>query len=158
MTPSAILNHLRDHLADHAQRRGGKLALAVSVSQGIAQTQDLLVLSPRGFLVLLFWGGDTITGDTDAGVSTQRLHVIIAHNRGLPARPGDNLTQTRDGQSSLLDLVNEFRAACRACRFPDTITAVELEYKGCETVPVEGMALDAYQLNFELLAQIPEAP
>ncbi len=159
LTPADMLISLRDGLESWATANKGKIQIASDPFHAL----DLLLQSPIGFRVVVWWDGDEPSTDIhQAGIVVNRLKVSIGYGRGLAKDPSTGLTTGRAGQKALYALISELRSKVRAIQFSDPtdeISSVWAAYRGTTGVVVpEGIAIDAYDLNFTLESVIAYEP
>lgn len=146
-----MLISLRDGLEAWATANKGKVQIAGDPFHAL----DLLLQSPIGFRVVVWWDGDEPATDIhQAGIVSNRLKVSISYGRGLAKDPSASLVSGRASQKPLYELISDLRSKVRAIEFSnqaDEISSVWAAYRGTTPIVVpEGIAIDAYDLNFTL--------
>jgi hypothetical protein len=65
------------------------------------------------------------------------------------------LIENRVGGKALFDLVEEAREVVRGVRFDEESTEVLPNFLGCRRVELEGLLVDAYQIEVQIGTQLP---
>lgn len=147
-----IFNAIADELEPFAKSNGGVFSRAEDPFQLI----ELLGQGPGMFRVILNDDGDEQAGDSPrSGIVRIRYKITVSHNRGLPVTLGQAVARPVGNTPSLLARVTLIRDFVRQLTFPDGATSGRLDYGGREVVRVEDLPMDAYALNFSILAALP---
>ena len=144
----AILLALEVHVKTWCEANRGK----VSIASDPFNVLEILELSPSGVRVVLFWGGDAPAGDqTEGGVSTNELHAVITHNRGLAKWQGRNVVETSGKREPLFKLLSSLKAHIKRFVMTGEHVADKIAYAGSKPYATPGgLPLDAYDMTFLL--------
>jgi len=151
---AAILRMLRGYLLPWVQSEKGALSLA----RDPWHVLEILAASPVGFRVILSWDGEEAQTDQEvAGIFTQKIKVIVSHNRGLKKQPGENLIIPDAERPALIERVTQVRDKLRGYVFPTGETSGIMNYRFARPfITPMNMPLDAFEMEFQLVVAITD--
>lgn len=152
MTIAECLRRVRDELAEWMLETGGTAEVATDAVHLVT----LLSSKPGAARAAVLFDGEELRGDLDTlGRVDRRFLVVVSRGRGLLLDSGDRLTAVVGaGGKPLFDLVEEAREVVRLIRFDEGTTEVVPRVSGIRRVEMEGMLVDAYQIEFSLGVQL----
>lgn len=121
----------------------------------------LLSLRPGNVRATVLFTAENKRGELEETSMVDRgFAVIISRGRGLTLEPSASLVKGNAGGEPLFDLAESARDVVRGLSFEGDTTEVTPNYTGTEIFAVDGKAIDAYQLNFQIgtLLPVPSAP
>lgn len=153
MTISAQLKQVAAALQTWAVQKGGSAEIAGDPFHLLS----LLQHKPGSVRAAVLFAAETKRGEfEEASMVDRGFTVVISRGRGLAAVPTDSLVKGQGDGQPLFDLVEEARQIIRGLSFSADTTEVTPNYTGCEPFAVDGKAIDAYQLSFQIGTQLPE--
>lgn len=144
-----VISAVHDHLAPWAQAQKGRLVVATDPFNVL----EILATGPRGFVVVLGFGGDEALGEEEQNpLATATVEVTVGYCLGLDIAQGLLLFKAKTDRPSLLGLVSACRAQLLALTFADDGESGRfLAYGGCEPVTLpDGFPLAAYKVRARL--------
>lgn len=156
MTIAEQLNAVNAVLKPWAEDFGGTAEVAGDPFHLFA----MLGLKPGSVRAVVLFAGEVKRGEfEESGIADRNFAVVITRGRGLTLEPGAPLVTGGAGADQpLFALVEQARDLIRAMSFTADETEVTPNYLGCEIFPTpEGRPADAYQLNFSIGVQLPDA-
>lgn len=157
MKIAAQLKQVRDALQLWAAEKGG----TAEIARDPFHLLSLLQIKPGSFRAAVLFASETKRGDLEETSMVDRGYsVILSRGRGLTAKPTDSLVVGQGDGEPLFDLVEQLRELIRGLSFETGTTEVTPNYTGTEIFAVDGKAIDAYQLNFQIgtLLPVPAQP
>lgn len=152
MTTETLYNFIASDLKAFTERMNGIFSRAADPFEVI----ELLGESPGKFRVILMWAGEEPAGESRrSGIVESKFTITVSNNRGLPLMKGANLSLPRGTTTPLMGRVAAVRDHLRVMTLPVEVTSGQLEYLGATPVKYEGAPLDAYELNFNTYAALP---
>jgi hypothetical protein len=143
------LRSLRDLLAAWARDYGGTAEIAGDAAHLFA----MLAQTPGGVRACLWPVSEEIQGAPEGGRVLRKFWVVLSRGRGFALSPSDSLVSGTAAADPLFDLVGDCREVLRGVALDDE----QIEYTGWQpfSLPTDRY-VDAYQLQFQVGAQIPE--
>lgn len=119
----------------------------------------LLSLKPGNVRATVLFTTETKRGEhEEASMVDRSFAVIISRGRGMTLEPSASLVKGNAGGQPLFGLVESARDVVRGLSFASETTEVTPNYTGTEIFAVDGKAIDAYQLNFQIGTILPVPP
>lgn len=152
LTTFGLLKLIEADLRSWVPTQGGDL----SVSKDQAHVFELLKLQPGQFRCILGHSGQDPAGNHPDRTTafTEKIEVIVSHNRGLPLLHGQHIAWDSD-QAPLVEHATEVRDRLLSYRLPLTADDDQLQYLGMQTITVNDQPLDAYLLSFSIDLLMP---
>lgn len=119
-----------------------------------------LSLKPGAIRLAVMFNGEIPRGDIEELGRVDRSYLIgISRGRGLSLQQSDSLIRDTGAGDPMFDSLEQIRETVLAAVFnaesgfgaPENIPY----YRGLKRIEIEGMLLDAYQLEIQVAAQIP---
>lgn len=141
----AIKNDL-DAYADEQEQK-----VRVSVAGDPLNVLESLITGPAGYMVVLHWAGDQMTGRHQDPKSANQIEVVVGYNLGLRMPLEEAIWKTTEKRPSLLKLVGDVRSWLLTLQFPEDETDQFFTYQGTETVVTpSGIPLAAYRIRVSI--------
>jgi hypothetical protein len=123
----------------------------------------LLTLRPGAFRVCVMFSTEDLPYDPEAGLVIRSFTVVVSCGKSFAIDKSSGLISGTAGGKALYDVLEECRDRIRVMQFTPgeaTRPAANAElvpaYGGCKTFDFQGaQILDAYQLSFNLVTQLP---
>jgi hypothetical protein len=133
------------------------LAGAARIAEDAVSLVGMLATAPGSPRALVLFDGEAKRGDIDElGRVDRRFLVVISRGRGLVDATEARLVETKIAGKPLFDLVEESREIVRAIRFDAETTEVIPSYVATRRTELDGLLVDAYQIEFSIGTQLPE--
>jgi hypothetical protein len=153
MTIGEQLELTRDTLLPWAQEIKGRVEIAADP----VHLLGLLGTSPGAPRIVVLFDAEEKRGEyEETGRVDRKFLVVVSRGRGFKLDPADALLEGVAGGKPLYDLVEEAREMVRQIQFEAATTEVRPDYKGTRRLQLEGMVVDAYQIEFTIGVQLPE--
>lgn len=129
----------------------------VHVASDVVELIDLLRQRPGAPRVGVMFQEELPRGDFyELGRVERTFKLVVARGRGLVLETGASLTQGAAGGKPMYQLVEETRETMRALRFDSEFCESVPVYKGSKPFEVQGVVLDAFEINFSVGCQLPQ--
>ena len=150
------LSFIRDSLSDWAKQLGGKVIIA----KDYHNMWEVASNNPGPKAICVFDGED-IRGPFETAAATGRVDrryaVLVSRGEGFTAHRADTLTE-ETSTAAFFELLEQARDIIRTLLFDPSVTeAMEgdpVDYKGIESVSVDGYPIDAYIIRFSIGTQL----
>ena len=154
MTISAQLRSIQSDLGDVDSVGGG----GVFIASDIVNMWEQAYNASNKLRVILCCTGEEIRGDFTIAAYCHRVDrqfvALVTRGRSFTPDRGAGLTETIQNAAPLFDMVEVVRDKIRSML--DNSEELPVDYKGFHSVPPEtGLVIDAYQINFSLVADLP---
>lgn len=147
-------------LKEQAELIAGALEEWASGNKGSAQVAgdvvaaiELLRARPGAPKAVVLFQGDTPVEPERAGRRDVQWKVVVARGRGFRLDTGESLTDGVAGGKGMFELVEEAREVVLGVRLDGSSGETRLVYGGCKAFEVQGIVMDAYELNWTAEAQ-----
>jgi len=159
MRIAEIIEKIRAVAAPWAQEHGG----TICVAKDPWHAYEIVAAGPRGLLVVIAYPGETVV-DSPRGnpIAQMRVEVTLANGLDLGADTGAGTFRQIGDRASLVDLIEDLKAACMAVDFSgdsNGTTEPSLSYTGTDTLELaNGIRMAAYRLNFSIARVVLSNP
>ena len=115
-----------------------------------------LSLKPGAVRLAVMFNGETPRGDIEELARVDRSILIgISRGRGLTIQGADALVRDTGAGDPLFDLAEEVRETVLAHQFDPLSGEAIPYYKGMRRIEIEGLLIDAYQIEIQVGTQLP---
>lgn len=145
------LKLMREAFAAWALAFGGSAAIAADP----AHLFGLLMTKPGAVRACILFDSETPVGEIDEGGKVERKFLVcISRGRGFTLSAAESLTDESGRGAAMFDLIETAREVGRGLVFAVETTDGAPAYAGCRRVELEGLVVDAYQLEFNVVTQL----
>lgn len=143
-------------IAAQLQPWAGECKGRVEIAADAVHLFGILATTPGAPRVVVLFDGEDKRGDyEELGKVDRKFMIVVSRGRGFVLNPGQSLTDGMAGGKPLYDLCEEGREMLRALVFDRTTTDGLPNYTGMSRLQMEGLNVDAYQINFMIGVQLP---
>ena len=115
-----------------------------------------LSLKPGAVRLAVMFNGETVRGDIEElGRVDRSILIGISRGRGLTLLGADALTRDTGAGDPLFDLAEQVRDTILGHQFDSQTGEAWPYYKGLKRIEIEGMLIDAYQIEISIGTQLP---
>lgn len=152
MTITEQLEHTRDSLKPWSDEIKGRVEIAADAFHLLG----ILATSPGAPRVAVLFDGEEKFGDyEELGKVNRKFIIVVSRGRGFRLNPEDSLIKGVAGGRPLYQLVEQCREMIRSIVFDRETTNGIPDYLGTQRFNFESSAVDAYQINIQILTQLP---